>query len=153
MFKKLYWFLFVYDLNTLEVKPLANSPLSTKQNFFKDIAILTLLSYLLFSFNTCIPLFTDLLAHTFWEKEHLAIEHKLHGKNHTGLEIVKISNETAKEKATGNSKINTKDCNHILAFTIKICTTITITETSIYSFYQRQYSAQPINKDYPPPRA
>ena len=153
MFKKLYWFLFVYDLNALEVKPLTRPALSTKQNFYKDLAILNLFSYLLFSFNTCLPLFTDLLAHTFWEKEHLAIEHKLHGKNHTRLEIFKISNETAKEKGTGNSKINTKDCNHILAFTSKPSNFIASTPTQIYSYCQRPYASQPINKDYPPPRA
>jgi len=113
--KKLHWFLFVYDLNESAAKPAAGSrPWRTK--LLKDLSLLVLFAYSTMIFNMVIPVAADALAHTFWEKEHLASEHQQFGKNHVGVLITKMENQNNKDKCPTNSKTNSEDYTHILLF-------------------------------------
>ena len=152
MIKKLYLFLFVYDLNDLSSNAAARESESWKVKLRKDITCLVLLSYTLLIFNPVIPIFTDLIAHTFWEKEHIATEHRIYGKNHVQFEIAKSEKQPDQNKNSANSKSGTEDFTHILNFSLVInfpgCRTITRSYLAHQFFYRTTYPDQ----NYPPPR-
>lgn len=152
MLKKLYWFLFVYDLNSPPEGTPYKENRSFKQKLMHDITVIMIFSYSLLIFNPLIPIFTDLLAHTFWEKQHLMTVHKFHGKFHVHFELVNAEKQSAKDKSSGNTKIGSEDFTHLIY-------TIAYNFSNIYFIkitYLPYRPACPIfyaDNDYRPPRA
>lgn len=150
--KKLYWFLFVHDLNDSPVKSTVGAGRSLKNKLINDVALVVLLSYALVVFNPFIVLLSDVIAHTFWEKEHLMTEHQAHGKNHVEFEITKAEKQTEKDKSKSNTKSGAEDFYHILVFN-------TITNFSAFQLIKQSFAPlkfhYPVSYpdvDYPPPR-
>jgi len=114
--KKLYWFLFVYDLiepsDVLHYK----KPEPFKKKLINDITLLVMFSYSLLILNPVIPIFADILAHTFWEKEHLLTVHKFHGKLHVHFELANADKQSAKDKSQGNTKSGTENFTHLIYY-------------------------------------
>ena len=152
MIKKLYWYLFVYDLNEPVAKAVNGSDVSWRKKLINDLSSLVLFSYCLLIFNAVIPVIADALAHTFWEKEHLANEHRLHGKDHVQLEISKSEKQADQSKSSANAKTGTEDFTHILSFSLPIHFPGYRIITRVYPGYQFFLHATYPGIDYPPPR-
>jgi len=152
LIKKLYLFLFVYDLNGPSAAVPAIDAEPWKVKLRKDIALLVLASYTLLIFNPVMPILADIVAHTFWEKEHLITVHKIYGANHVHAEIERAAHQPDKEKSTGNSKSNQEEYLH---FVYKV-----LFNFSAGHFIKRSYPpfkfSYPVSYpdvDYPPPWA
>ncbi len=109
MVKKIYWFLFEYDLNGSLSPQRSKKPESFKSKLINDLACMVLFSYTLFIFSPLVPIFADIIAHTFWEKEHLMAEHKLMGKNHIYLQLLKSAKQSEKDKSSSNPKTGSEE--------------------------------------------
>lgn len=152
MIKKLLWYLFVYDLNDAAIKPAGHTRMSWKTRVLKDLSFIALGAYIFLIFNSVIPVFADVLAHTFWKKEHLASEHRLYGKNHVGLEISKMDKQAAKDKGSTSSKTS-EDFSHILQFE-NHAKPMPVNSISInHPPYRAAYPEYDLDKDHPPPRS
>ena len=114
MLKKIYWFLFVYDLNAQsQVEP--NKPIdSFKKKLTRDLSVLVLSCYTLLIFNHLAPVLVDVIAHTFWEKEHLITVHQFHGKYHVHFELANAEKQSSKDKSSGNSSSNDESVTHLI---------------------------------------
>lgn len=148
MIKKLYWFLFVYDLNESLVKPTNDTGQPLKKKLIKDLSYVVLFSYAFFIFSPLIPLISDIVAHTFWEKEHLLKEHQVYGKNHVGLEISK----SEKDKSTNSVKLGIEDYSHIPTVHVVLHYPVDRALNQAYSLFNCSYPASYPDIDYPPPR-
>ena len=104
MLKRLYWYLFVYDLNDSAVNRAAEVGKSLNKRVLNDLTGLLLLSYILLIFNSLMPRTADALAHTFWKNEHFTSVHKVKGKLHVADELKAVGKQTEKEKALGGQK-------------------------------------------------
>lgn len=148
--KKLYWFLFVYDLNDSLAESSGSESESFKVKLKRDITLLVLLSYVFFIFNTLTPYFADAIAHTFWEKEHLAAEHSLYGKNHVQLEISRTAKQA--EKSSTNVKSGSEDYFHVItAISFNFLAFHFV--SYLYPSYRCYYPVSHTDPEYRPPRA
>lgn len=126
--RKLYQFLFEYDLNS---GPSPAVPvISIGLRLRRDAAWMVLLSYLLLICNMTLPVIADGLAHTFWEKEHLATVHQAEGNAHLAHQLARSGNEAPKDKATAGAKVSADDIIHL-------------PETAGFNFTQLSYSLAP----------
>lgn len=123
---------------------------SLKNKLINDIALLVLLSYSLFVFNPFIVFMTDVVAHTFWEKEHLMTEHKANGKNHVELEITKADKQGEKDISKSNSK--SEDFYHILIFNAVIDLSVYCMISQSFPLFKFHYPIAYPDIEYPPPR-
>lgn len=113
MIKKIYWYLFVYDLNTSLEVTTSGKDRSLKEVWVQDLSYVVLFSYLFFIFSPVIPQAADLIAHTFWKEKHLQTAHHQYGKNHVGIEMLKVEKQAGKDKATNNQKTSLEDAFHM----------------------------------------
>gem|GEM_PF-1673375 len=118
MIKKIYWFLFVYDLNTSLDATSRDNGRSFQKVWQHDLSYIVLFAYLFFIFSPVIPLATDLLAHTFWKEKHLQTAHHQYGSNHVALEIIKTEKQTNKEKSANTQKSSSEDSLHTSGITV-----------------------------------
>ncbi|OOQ57999.1 hypothetical protein [Mucilaginibacter pedocola] len=149
--KKLYWFLFEYDLNQGTCTPLAKKAATQRVRLFSDLSKLVLFAYVLMMFNMVIPVAADALAHTFWEKEHLAGEHQQNGNKHVELTIAKMENSGAKGKPAA-TKTSTEDITHLLFVKDASGLMHFSTVDKMYPSYLVSYQPSVPDTDYPPPR-
>ncbi|MEO7801990.1 MAG: hypothetical protein ABIR81_08325 [Ginsengibacter sp.] len=73
--------------------------ISTSRDFLspKEIAAYCLLIiYLLAAYKPLLPVITDLLAHTFYEANHVESVHHKHGSNHLQSEIIRAERQDDK---------------------------------------------------------
>ena len=150
LFKKLHWFLFVYDLG--ESPGEANNVVeSLRVKLKRDVIFIVLLSYILFIFSPVMPYLADAMAHTFWEKEHLAAEHAIYGKDHVVLEIAKAAKQS--DKASSSIKQGAEESQHVIS-----CILFNFSNNYhfVKQFYQPYRFDSPISysqSDFRPPRA
>jgi hypothetical protein len=112
--KKIYWFLFVYDLNgQSDVQPYKHAD-SFKKKLTRDVSVLVLSCYTLLIFGNLAPVFADVLAHTFWEKEHLMTVHQSQGMYHVHFQMVNAEKQSAKDKPSGTSRSNADSVTHLI---------------------------------------
>ena len=152
LLKKIYWFLFIYDLNDRSaIAPIAGDN-SIKKKLMRDVSYLVLFSYILLIFNSAVPIFSDIVAHTFWEKQHLLTVHKENGKYHVHFQVLNMEKQAAKDKSSGSSKSNSDDQTHIVPFSAHAFMSRHFTIQS-YCVYQYNYSFTFQPTLYQPPRA
>lgn len=152
MIKKLYWFLFVRDLNESLVQSASDTGIPLKRKLKQDLAYVVLFSYIFFIFSPLIPLASDIIAHTFWKKEHMQSSHHKYGSNHVGIEIAKAEKRTGRENATNNQKNGLEDFSHTLAVNIQLDFPA---ERLLNQGYGLFICVTPVSWqdiDYPPPR-
>ncbi len=75
----------------------------------KCLARLLLLSYALLLLKPVMPIIADNLAHTFWKNVHIAVVHKINGKEHVHYELRKMGAESQKDKSGFNTKASSED--------------------------------------------
>lgn len=111
---------------------------------------------LLFTYSTIIlkpllPYTSDILAHIFWYKDHIATVHSHHGKFHVHKEIIDAAKSTNSEKNSTTLKKDFSANDHIVSKELNIsnrdnfdpryfCSTFSLL---IYTY---------LNSDYPPPK-
>jgi hypothetical protein len=149
--KKIYWFLFVYDLNDSSATGYAHGNGLFKKKLIRDVACLVLFSYSLLIFNAFIPIAADVVAHTFWEKEHLLTVHQVNGKFHVHIQIVNAAKQAGTDKSSGNLKFGSEDYSHVL-FTADNSFSHTHFINQPYATYTSTYPVSYPDMDYPPPR-
>jgi hypothetical protein len=125
---------------------------SLKEIVMRDMSYFVLFSYAFFIVAPVIPLVADLVAHTFWEKEHLSTAHHLYGRNHVGIEMQKAEKQTNKETTNNNQKAGLDDLVHrpeyIATFYLKPIAALKQT----YSMFHFSLPVSYPDIDYPPPR-
>src|ERR1700761_1538181 len=113
--RKLYWFLFVYDLNGTPDTQAHYGQSSIKKKLMRDVTCLVLFAYTLLIFSPVMPVIADKMAHTFWEEYHLISVHHVFGGHHVDTEMAKAGKESSKEKPAGNFKFGAEDYQHVIA--------------------------------------
>lgn len=119
------------------------------QKLLRDVVCLVLLSYCLLIFNSLIPLTVDLLAHTFWKKDHLERVHKVKGQSHIDDDLVKISKQAEKDESSASKTTD------ISAHLIPSLSFVSILFLSILILHPLFLSGKPIDSEtlnYKPPR-
>jgi len=152
LIKKLYWFLFVRDLNESLDNISGDTGMPLKKKLMQDLSYVVLFAYVFFIFSPLIPLVSDIIAHTFWEKEHLQTAHHTYGKDHVGFEIVKAEKLAGKEDATNNQKNGLEDISHTPAVNIQLHFPAEQILNQAYSLFRCANLASRQDIDYPPPR-
>lgn len=152
MTKKLYQFLFLRDLNESLVKVSSDSETPVKKRLMQDLSYLLLFSYIFYIFSPYLPLTADLIAHTFWKKEHLQTAHHAHGSNHVGLEIIKLDKRTGKENADNNQKSDLESFSHTAAIDIHLDYPAERIIKRVYALFASATPTSYPDIDYPPPR-
>jgi len=111
---------------------------------------LVLFSYTLLLFKPVMPVFMDVLAHTFWEQQHLLTVHEVNGKFHVHNELVNSHQSDKDKQANSKSEVNeylpvtvSKLFVYRAHFYIK----------TMYNFYSCFYPFSSLDKDNPPPEA
>jgi len=153
LIKRIYWFLFMYDLNESgERAPSVAGSRSLKGILMQDLSYVVLFSYTFFILAPVMPLVADLVAHTFWEKDHLSTAHHLYGNNHVSREVQKAENQTGKETGSNGQKAGMDDLVHRpesnLIYDLK--PSIALTQTFI--IFNASCAVAYPDIDYPPPR-
>lgn len=152
MFKKLYKSLFVDDLldRSSASMPAHSEPL--KRKLIRELAKVTLFSYILLVFNPVIPVVGDQLAHAFWEKYHLLTVHEVNGRFHVHTEMAKAGTQSQRDKALANARSVVDGYAHLVS-------SISFDFSNNY-FLKGGYSSYTISclltcpdSHYPPPKA
>lgn len=111
---------------------------------------------LLFAYSTIIlkpilPYTSDIIAHVFWYKDHIATVHSHNGKFHVHKEVIEAEKNSNSEKDSTILKKDVSATDHIITKEL----TISKEEISIPKYF---YSLSPalthtfLSADYPPPK-
>jgi hypothetical protein len=124
---------------------------SVKILLMKKLAWLIIASYTLLLLQPVMPVLMDVIAHTFWEQQHILTVHEEHGKFHVHQEMVKAGSHNHKHLVESNKY-------EVIAYLAAPIVTSAIVEhfyveRKIYSCYLCNYLYRPECKDYPPPKA
>ncbi len=89
---------------------------AAKRWLMRATARMVLFAYAMFLFKPVMPILVDRLAHTFWSNVHIAVVHRVNGKEHVHYELMKAADDTGKEKAGGGkTKGETEVAPHLAA--------------------------------------
>lgn len=149
MLKKIYWFLFVYDLDAAPAAPPCPSP---KGRFMQDLSYIVLFAYTFFIVAPIFPLLSDLIAHTFWEQEHLSTAHHRYGNNHVGIEIQQAEKRADTNATNNNRTIGLDDLVHRPERYVLFDFQPVERGKSTYALFICPYIFRYPDIDYPPPR-
>ena len=75
----------------------------------KATARTLLVAYVLFLLKPAMPVLMDKLAHTFWENVHIAVVHRINGKEHVHYELRKAAAGSEKDKSGATHKSGTEE--------------------------------------------
>jgi hypothetical protein len=93
----------------------------------------------------------DIIAHFFWNAEHMVTVHHQHGDQHTEEEIARATHDEGHEKAPATSKISDPVSIHILLQDHCIVPCLSAGK-STYGIRVYQETSFVLAKRYPPPR-
>lgn len=152
MLRKIYWGLFVYDLHESVVYNANDVDRSFKRKLIHDVSFLLLFSYILLIFSPLVTISADLIAHTFWEKEHLMTVHRDEGKGHVNTELANSAKQADANKSSAKPKPSSET---------DVCLLPLLTKSLIYgSYIVQNYPSHKFyctvrdpDKDFRPPRA
>jgi len=68
----------------------------------KQLTWVLLFAYTLLLFKPAMPVFIDVLAHTFWEQQHLMTVHEVNGKFHVHYAVANAGGQADKDKSSNN---------------------------------------------------
>ena len=116
-----------------------------------QVSWVVLIAYTLLLFKPAVPVFADVIAHTFWEKQHLMTVHEVNGKFHVHYEVSKSSHQSDKGTQNNNDKVDA-DC-HLctVAKTLYLQPVYTLSAVS-YASFLCFYSYPSLGFDSPPPQ-
>lgn len=120
----------------------------------KAVARVLIVAYGLFLLKPVMPIIVDALAHTFWRSVHVAVVHRVNGKEHVHYELRKAAADLEKDKA------GHKQSNSVEQDIYSLPSSLTAGELACYAFaidkptayyHPAQYRAD-ISRNYPPPK-
>ncbi len=121
------------DLNDTSANPAVTTAEPLKLKMMRDLARLVLFAYVLLVLNPVMPIVADIVAHTFWEKEHLLTVHEVNGKYHVHFDLIRNAKQADKDKSAKNSKADTEEY-------LPLTTSVVYTFPN-YNYIQRSYAA------------
>lgn len=77
-----------------------------------------LVAYTLFLLKPVMPVIIDGLAHAFWKNVHVAVVHKVNGKEHVHYELKKVAAENEKHK--GGQKDNSPNSEDVYQLPVAV---------------------------------
>jgi hypothetical protein len=122
-----------------------------KEVVMKRLTWIVLFSYTLLMFRPVMPVVMDVLAHTFWEQQHLLVVHEVNGKFHVHNELVNISHESGKDKQANTAKYQMQECIPVSSLLVHSSLKKTIIEDT-YPAYHCFYPFSSFDSDSPPPK-
>lgn len=143
----------MYDLDGAgEHTPVEAHQASVKGKLMQELSYVVLFAYTFFIVAPVVPMLADLLAHTFWEQEHLSTAHRRYGQHHVGIEMEKAEKRAA-ANAGGNNRVAGMDelvhrPERYLTFELEPVAALKRT----YSLFTCGYTFCYPDIDYPPPR-
>ncbi len=112
---------------------------------------------LLFTYSTIIlkpllPYATDIIAHVFWYKDHMATVHSHNGKFHVHKEVMEAARHNDSEKNSNILKKDNSASDHIVSMELNIIS---------QKYFNKKYYSLPashliftyLSADFPPPKA
>lgn len=115
------------------------------------ITYLLLFTYATIMLKPLLPYCSDVIAHVFWYKDHMATVHSHNGKFHVHKEVMEASKNSSAEKDATILKRDGSANDHIITKEFNI----SATEILIPNYFA---SPSPtltytyLNSDYPPPK-
>jgi hypothetical protein len=109
-----------------------------------------LVCYILLMFKPVVPLLSDMIAHTFWEKQHLLLVHEVHGRFHIHQELANAGHQSDHEKSN-ESKAETEVYLNVAPTVLKVFLSALI-HGSYLSFLSNYPVSNHRDASYPPPK-
>ncbi len=125
---------------------------SLKRLMMKRLTWLVLIAYSLLLVKPVVPIAMDVLAHTFWEQQHLLTVHEINGKFHLHNELVRSSHQSEKDKQSASSKVECEQYLPTFSFISRPVISFLVRQ-DMYPHYQCFYCHSLIRIDNPPPEA
>lgn len=117
------------------------------------ITRLLLFAYALFVLKPVMPILIDNLAHTFWKNVHIAVVHKVNGKEHVHYELARAAKDLDKEKSGGKVKTETEQSSYLIAAPIPaLKAVIAYYIPEKYRVFSSLLPDSFQEHDYPPPK-
>ncbi len=114
------------------------------------LTYLVLIAYLAGLVKPVLPIFLDVIAHTFHELEHTNTIHKHNGENHVHVEITATKKEET-NKNTTTHKIEVSANPHLLSKLLFDFSILPITQ-NLSSVFRAYHLTAYLSIHYPPPR-
>lgn len=118
----------------------------------------TAITYLLlFAYSTIIlkpilPYATDIIAHVFWYKDHMATVHSHNGKFHVHKEVMEADGHNNSEKNSNILKKDNSASDHIVSRQLNIISQKYFNKKN-YSLLTSHLIFTYLSADFPPPKA
>lgn len=98
------------------------------------------------------PVLADGLAHAFWNSVHIAVVHKVNGKEHVHYELSRVGKDLDKEKSNGKSKAGPESPSYLAgkAYALSPATVAYPTPAHYRVFASRLPRSFPEQDDLPP---
>lgn len=119
----------------------------------RKVAWAILFAYSLMLLKPAVPVFADVVAHTFWEQQHMLTVHEVHGKFHVHYESIKVSGQGGQQKHNGNIKAETEDQLYVLPALAQHYIYFASVPGIIYPALLCSIAMPPAGMTYPPPKA
>ncbi len=120
----------------------------------RTVARVLIIAYALFLLKPVMPILLDGLAHTFYKSVHIAVVHRVHGKEHVHYELRKAAAESEKEGLGQKRKLVVEDEVGALSGALMIATPTALYALSAKAqscYLYGRYSTD-MSRDYPPPK-
>jgi hypothetical protein len=109
-----------------------------------------LVCYILLLFKPILPIISDAIAHTFYEKQHILLVHEVHGRFHIHQELANVSHQSDNEKSN-ELKYQSEEYLHVTSSLFKSFLYLNCVGTYLtYAYYCPIIPYRDTN--YPPPK-
>ena len=119
----------------------------------KRVTWLVLVAYTVLMFKPVMPVVMDVLAHTFWEQQHMLTVHEVNGKFHVHNELVKASHQSEKDKQAAGNKYAMGEYLPVISINKAQAPSKFYFKKDTYRFYSCFYPFSCHDIDNPPPEA
>ena len=124
-----------------------------KRLLMKRLTWMVLIAYTALMFRPAMPVVMDVLAHTFWEQQHMLTVHEVNGKFHVHNELVDASHQSDKDKQSSAAKAMIDEYLPVKPVKIGQQLISNFSEMETYLAYNCFYPSSSSDLDVPPPRA
>jgi hypothetical protein len=121
-----------------------------KELMMGKVAKMVLFFYILSMFQPVMPVVMDVIAHTFYEQQHIMMVHEVHGKFHIHSELANSLHQSDKEKSN-DLRYEVTEYVHVMPAIFK-SQLHTLYTGSMYLSYSCFYPITYRDIDVPPPK-
>jgi hypothetical protein len=102
-------------------------------------------------FKPVMPVVMDVLAHTFWEQQHMLVVHEVNGQFHVHNELISVSHPSEKDKESAAAKFQVEECIPVTAVFYYQCLHNAL-QKQAYRLHTCVYPSSFPEIDAPPPK-